>query len=69
MMLVPFLFGLWLRSGIDLTGLDFYLVAVSDELGTEAERFPLQDQIDDVHGLTRLIVATAVRDLSGVKLE
>ena len=68
-MLVPFLFGLRLRSGIDFAGLDLNFVAVSDELGTEAKRFPLQDQVDDVHGLTRLIVAVAVRDLSGVKLQ
>ena len=58
-----------LRSGIGLTGLDFYFIAVGDELGSESERFPLQDQVDEVHGLARLIVAIAVGNLSGVKLE
>ena len=52
-----------------MPGLDFDFVAVDDELSAEAEGFPLEDQVDEFDGLTRLIIAFAVGDLPGVKLE
>ena len=42
---------------------------MNDQLSAQAKRFPLQDQIDEIHGLTRLIFVVAVGDLIGVKLK
>ena len=50
-------------------GLDLDFVRVDDELSAEAEGFPLQGQVDEFHGLARLIVVAAVCDLPGVKLK
>src|ERR1700683_956052 len=49
--------------------LDLDFIRGGDELGAQAERFPLQQGIDEVHGLTSLLPVTAVGDLSGVKLQ
>ena len=49
--------------------LDLDFIRGGDELCAQAERFPLQQGVDEVHGLTGLLPVTAVGDLSGVKLQ
>ena len=42
---------------------------MNDELSAQAERFPLQGQVDEVHGLTKLLLCLALGDLVGVELQ
>ena len=52
-----------------LGGFDFNFVPVHEELGTEAERFPLEREVDELNGLIHLLRGFAVGDLAGIKLE
>ena len=51
-----------------VVGFDFNLVAVREQLGTEAERFALQREIDKFDGPVRLGGGRAMRDLVGIEL-
>ena len=42
---------------------------MDDELGAEAERFALQDQVDEVNRFTCLLLRCAMRDLIRVELD
>jgi hypothetical protein len=57
-----------LSSRIELAGLDLNFVRMNDELSAEAKWFPLQRQVDEVHGFTNLLLAFTVGDLVGVEL-
>ena len=48
---------------------DLDFIRGGDELGAHPERFSLQHQVDEVHGLTSLLLVAAVGDLSRVKLQ
>lgn len=52
-----------------VVGFDFNFVTVNDELGAEAERLALQDQVDLFDGLISLLPGRAVGDLIRVELK
>lgn len=52
-----------------MVGFDFNLVAVNEQLGTEAERFALQREVDEFNGPVHLDGSRAMRDLIGVELK
>ncbi len=56
-------------SVVGLAALDFNLVGVRVELGTEAEGFALQDEVDEFEGLSGLLLGGTSRDLAGVELK
>ena len=49
--------------------LDFDLVAVSEKLGAESERFALKGEVDEGEGLRGLLLRAAPGDLIGVELK
>ena len=50
-------------------GFNFNFISVHDELGTEAERFTLQGEVNEFNGLIHLSSRSAMRDLAGIKLK
>jgi hypothetical protein len=56
-------------SGSGFPGLDFNLVAVSEELSAEAKGFPLQGQVDEFKGLPGLVLGGTRGDLTGIELK
>jgi len=56
-------------SVLGLAALDFNLVGVRVELGTETEGFALQREVDQSDGLIGLLLGGTVRDLVGVELK
>ena len=54
---------------LGMVGFDFNFVPVHEQLGTEAERLPLERLVDEFNGLIHLLRGSAVGDLTGIKLE
>jgi hypothetical protein len=50
-------------------GIRFDFIRVNKQLSTQPKWLPLQDPVDEFHGLTSLLFAVAVRDLVGIKLK
>ena len=61
--------GLKVSRGIVWVGLDFHFVRMVEELSAQPKRFPLQGEVDEIHGLTSLCASRAVGDLAGVELQ
>ena len=55
--------GLKLSSGIDPAGFNLDLISVKDELSAQTEWFPLQGEVDEIHGFTNLLLVVAVGNL------
>ncbi len=58
---------LWLK--LPVGGFDFDFVRVREELRTQTERFALQREVDEVHGLPGLLLGGTVGELAGIDLE
>src|SRR5687768_11013544 len=58
-----------LRSRIAPAALNLDFITVNDELSAQTEWLPLQGQIDEFHGVTKLLLVIAVSDLIGVELQ